>query len=121
MECEQFNDITLKTSLLQIINFSHSTFQTTHIYISCTESSQPFLYQIHNVHQLINLVTVPNNMPHSNMTHLPANICFPSSAIFIVQGPFLQFLRHFIVSLLVFYNGWKMKIQKPTSNINSTE
>lgn len=120
MECEQFNDITLKTSLLQIINFSHSTFQTTHIYISYTESSQPLSNsQCSSADKLT--VTVPANMPHSNMTHLPANICFPSSAIFIVQGLFLQFLRHFIVSLLLFYNGWKMKIQKPTSNINSTE
>jgi len=32
---------------------------------------------------------VPANMPHSNMPHMPANIHFPSSAIFIVQCPFL--------------------------------
>lgn len=90
MECEQFNDITLKTSLVQvIISFLHSTFrQLTLMYLTYLELSV-LPYQIQNVHQLINQVqaTVTANTPH-----MSANICFQSTAIFIAQGLFVLVL-----------------------------
>lgn len=111
MECEQFGGINFENKFITSNNqLSLFNFQMTHTFVSYMLRALSFLYQIQNAHQLIQPIVqaiVPADITHADMPRMPASICFQSTAIFIVQCPFLQSFKYFTVFLLLFYKNGK--------------